>query len=643
MRVMKISGVVLLVGTIVFFLSFKKEKEANWQLGPFEKVDEANPILGPNEAATFFCPVRKENIHWEAKDVFNPSAVVIDGKVALLYRAEDKVGKYAGTSRIGLALSSDGINFKREPEPVLYPAADAFKKYEWEGGCEDPRVVQDANGTYYMTYSAWEGTNSYMSIASSKDLRNWTKYGPVFRKALGGKYEHVWVKSGAIVTKRVGSKMIAQKIKGKYWMYWGDTHVFLATSTDLVNWTPVEYEAGERRDETVRAMYKDIKPVFGPRKGKFDSDLVEPGPAPMITDKGILFIYNSRNSERYGDPKLAPGTYSAGQILLDKNNPSKVISRADNYFMTPDRDFEINGQVNRVCFVEGLVYFNNKWFLYYGTADSKIAVAEYNPAENVSAPQFPEEKLGWQLGSQAYTFNRFSFFEAVEKIKTCGLKYVEGYPGQVIGGGFEGNMDYHMPEDKMKKVLSKLRAEGVAMVSFGVTVADNEGDWRQLFKFANTMGIRNLTAEPDPKFMPLLSELCDRYKINLAIHNHPEPTRYWNPDIVLNAIKGQSKRIGMCADIGHWIRSGLDPVECLKKAEGHIVQLHFKDLNKKSKDAHDVHWGQGVANVKAVMQELKRQKFKGLFSVEYEHNWENNVPDVQASVNYFRQIVPTLQ
>ena len=636
-------AVFVLTAAVTLLVSFKKHKEVDWQLGPFEKVDRANPVLGPKDATTFFCPVRKENVNWEAKDVFNPSAVVIDGKVALLYRAEDKVGKFAGTSRIGLAFSSDGISFERETKPVLYPTADEFKKYEWEGGVEDPRVVQDASGTYYMTYSAWEGTNSYMSIASSKDLRTWKKHGPAFRNASGGKYKDVWVKSGAIVTKRTGSRMVAQKIHGKYWMYWGDTHVFLATSDDLINWTPVEYRDGELRDKTVRPMYKDIKPVFGPRKGKFDSDLVEPGPAPMITDRGIVFIYNSRNSERYGDPDLAPGTYSAGQILLDKNDPAKVIDRADNYFITPDRDFEINGQVNRVCFVEGLVYFKNKWMLYYGTADSKIAVAEYDPLKKQGVQASPEEKLGWQLGSQTYTFNRYSFFEAIDKIKSCGLKYAEGYPGQAIGGGIEGKMDYHMPHEKIQIILNKLRSTGVSMVSFGVTVADNESDWRQLFKFADAMGIKTLTAEPDPKFIPLLSELCDKYSINLAIHNHPNPGRYWNPDIVLNAIKGHSKRIGMCADIGHWLRSGLDPVECLKKAEGYIIQLHFKDLDKKSEDAHDVHWGEGVANVKAVLQELKRQKFKGLFSAEYEYNWENNVPDVKASVQYFRKTIPELK
>jgi sugar phosphate isomerase/epimerase len=123
------------------------------------------------------------------------------------------------------------------------------------------------------------------------------------------------------------------------------------------------------------------------------------------------------------------------------------------------------------------------------------------------------------------------------------------------------------------------------------------------------------------------------------LHNHPKPSYYWNPDTVLAALQGQSNRIGACADIGHWVRSGLDPVESVRKLEGHIVQLHFKDLNEKSPKAHDVHWGTGVSRVNDLLMELKRQGFKGLFSVEYEHNWHNNVPDVTASVGYFRQFV----
>lgn len=251
--------------------------------------------------------------------------------------------------------------------------------------------------------------------------------------------------------------------------------------------------------------------------------------------------------------------------------------------------------------------------------------------------QRPEDKLGWELGAQSYTFNRFTFAQALDKIDSCGLRYVEAFPGQNIGGGLDGKMDYHMDAAKRNQVLQLLKNKNIKVVSYGVVTPNNEADWRQLFEFAKAMGLQNIASEPKETDIPLLSKLCDEYKINIAIHNHPNPSHYWNPDIVLNAIKGQSNRIGACADIGHWVRSGLDPVECLKKLEGHIKELHFKDLNERSRNAHDVVWGTGASNIDAVLAELKRQGFKGLIAAEYEYHWENNAPEVKASVQNIRQ------
>lgn len=339
----------------------------SWALGPFVKQDAVNPIMGPLASTRFYCPVRRDSVKWEEKDVFNPTALVRDGKVYLLYRAEDKIGKFNGTSRIGLAVSDDGLTFTRMPEPVLYPDNDFMKPYEWEGGCEDPRIVETDAGTYVLTYTTYDGKTARLCVATSTDLKTWKKHGLVFGKAYGGKYKDTWSKSGSIVSRREGDRFVAAKINGKYWMYWGDTQIFAATSDNLLDWTPLE-DNGQ------------LLAAFGPRKGKFDSRLVEPGPAAMLTDKGILLIYNSMNLDQGGDPRLEPGTYSAGQILFDKQNPVRVLKRSDDYFLTPDKPYEITGQIGNVCFLEGLVNFKGKWFLYYGTADSKIAVASYAPA-----------------------------------------------------------------------------------------------------------------------------------------------------------------------------------------------------------------------------------------------------------------------
>jgi len=350
----------------------------SWALLPFTKVDSANPVLTPG-TASFIDPIWQKAVLWEEKDVFNPAVAVRNDSLFLLYRAQDKVGKPAGTSRIGLAITTDGLHFTRMPAPVLYPANDGFKKYEWEGGIEDPRVIEDSAGMYYMTYTAFDGKQARLFIATSTDLLHWKKYGCVFAKAYDGKYMNVWSKSGAIIsTYNSNGKIVATKINGKYWMYWGDKYIWAANSSDLINWTPVEKDATDTAKDDMNFYGVDItklKPVIKPRTGKFDNDLVESGPPAMLTNDGIVLLYNGRNVTPNGDKDLVEGTYTSCQILMDKTNPIRTIDRMTNYFMKPDKPYEITGQVNQVCFIEGLALFKNKWWLYYGTADSKIAVA----------------------------------------------------------------------------------------------------------------------------------------------------------------------------------------------------------------------------------------------------------------------------
>ena len=353
------------------------DTSTGWALLPFTKVDSVNPVLEPGNGV-FIDPISKRSIRWEEKDVFNPAIVVKDGKLYMLYRAQDRVGKPAGTSRIGLAVSEDGYHFKRDPAPVLYPDNDAEKKYEWQGGCEDPRVVEDDQGTYYMTYTAYDGQMARLLIATSRDLHHWTKKGHVFAAAYHGKYVNTWSKSGSIVSRYENGKVIATRILGNYWMYWGDQNIWAAFSDDLIHWTPVEMGAGETPPMPLRGQalnMPNLKIVVPTRSKKFDSDLVESGPPAILTDQGILLIFNGRNVPSIGDSSLAEGTYAGSQVLMDKNDPLKIIHRLDRYFIHPDKPYEITGQVGQVCFLEGLAQFRNQWLLYYGTADSRIAVA----------------------------------------------------------------------------------------------------------------------------------------------------------------------------------------------------------------------------------------------------------------------------
>lgn len=344
----------------------------------FVKADSVNPVLAPDPKQVFTCPILGKEVRWEEKDVFNPATVVRHDTLFMLYRAEDIIGKHAGTSRIGLAWSLDGYHFTKHPTPVFYPGNDEYKKWEWEGGCEDPRIVEDGKGTYFMTYTAYDGDKARMFVASSTDLYRWTKHGHIFANVQAGKYVDKWTKSGSIISSYSNGTPVATKINGKYWMYGGDVNIWIATSDDLIHWTPVAYDTGDGPSIPLRhnsPEIADIRIVFGPRDKKFDSDLVEPGPPAILTDSAIWLIYNSRNTRATGDTSLPEGTYAPGYIRMDRNDPTRVIDRSGNYFMIPDKPYEITGQVNHVCFLEGLVRYKGKWFLYYGTADSRIALA----------------------------------------------------------------------------------------------------------------------------------------------------------------------------------------------------------------------------------------------------------------------------
>jgi len=239
----------------------------------------------------------------------------------------------------------------------------------------------------------------------------------------------------------------------------------------------------------------------------------------------------------------------------------------------------------------------------------------------------------WKLGMQAYTFNRFTFYEAVDKTKALGLRYIEAYPGQRLSKEKpDARFDHNMSSALKKEALQKLQDTGVKLVNYGVVgLPNNEAECRKVFNFAKDMGIETIVSEPPEDAFDLIEKLCKDFKINVAIHNHPKPSHYWNSDTVLKVCRGRSKWIGACADTGHWFRSGLNPVEELKKLRGRIISLHFKDID----GGHDVIWGTGKCEAGAMLTELSRQHFKGVFSIEYEHNWLNSMPEIGECVPYF--------
>ncbi len=312
------------VKLLALVLALASQDSANWPFGAWHRLSDT-PVIAP------------QGDGWESAGTFNPSVVLRDGKIVMLYRAQDK----AGTSRLGYAESSDGIHFTQRSEPVFSPEKD----YEKDGGVEDPRLIKFGD-TYYLTYTGYNKKDAQLCLATSKDLIHWDRKG-VILPAYKGTWNLRWTKSGAIVP---------EKIDGKYWMYYLGTtadnndQMGIASSTDLLHWT----------DAT------DV-PVLPARAGKFDARVVEPGPAPLLTSKGIVLIYNGADDK---------SVYRTGVAVFDRKDPRKLISRTDDPIFAPEKEWEKVGQVPNVVFVEGMVKQGKRYLFYYGGADKTVGAAE---------------------------------------------------------------------------------------------------------------------------------------------------------------------------------------------------------------------------------------------------------------------------
>lgn len=252
------------------------------------------------------------------------------------------------------------------------------------------------------------------------------------------------------------------------------------------------------------------------------------------------------------------------------------------------------------------------------------------------------EKAGWKLSVQSFTFHKFTLEEALDKTAALGVKYIEVYPGHKLGGKWGDKVfDFNLDEETQRELREKAEEKGVRIVGSGVFTSDNRDDWEKMFKFAKSMGLEFITCEPPLELMDFVEELSDRYGILVAIHNHPKPSEYWHPQFLLDVISERGRNIGSCADVGHWNREELDQLECMRLLEGRIVSLHFKDILPKQEGVkwqEDTIWGNGCLEVKDMLEILKRQKFKGYISIEYERNWDDSFPDIQLCIEEFDKL-----
>ena len=249
----------------------------------------------------------------------------------------------------------------------------------------------------------------------------------------------------------------------------------------------------------------------------------------------------------------------------------------------------------------------------------------------------------WKIGVQMWTFRMFSFAEALDKVDSAGVKNIEAFWGQPLGAGMKDSFGIRMSADSKAKLKQMLQSKGISIVAMGVIVPGTRDEWKKAFDLAKEFGLSYITAEPHKDQWDMVDSMAGSYGIKVAIHDHPKPNVFWSPDSVLAATNGHPN-IGSCADIGHWARNGLNPVDCLKKLEGHIYGVHLKDITKfNDTQAADTVIGKGVIDFPPIFQELKRQHFSGMFSIEHESNWYHSLPDVIETVKFYNEQVAKLK
>ena len=246
------------------------------------------------------------------------------------------------------------------------------------------------------------------------------------------------------------------------------------------------------------------------------------------------------------------------------------------------------------------------------------------------------EKIGWRVGCQTWTFRPSPLFESIDHVAGLGLKYIETYVGQPLSKDHPtAQFRSDMPAGQRKTVKRKLADSGVKLLSHYEV-----GPYREMFEFCKDMGMEVLISEPSEGDVAVFDKLCEEYGIRLALTNHPKPARYWNPEAVLKACNGRSKRIGASCDLGHWVREGLNPFECVKKLEERLLQFHFRDMNVSGRDTHDVPLGTGMCDVKAILEEVYHKGIKPIFMMEFEYS--NSLSELAQSVKFFDEVAAEL-
>lgn len=266
------------------------------------------------------------------------------------------------------------------------------------------------------------------------------------------------------------------------------------------------------------------------------------------------------------------------------------------------------------------------------------------PATNAVASTVDSNTVAdWKLGVQMWTFHRHTFLQGIQQADSAGIRFIEAYLGQPLGGDYKDTFDLNMSVESKTSIKQLLLSKNMALVAIGVVVPATPAEWKRTFDFARDMGIQYITAEPLREHWDTVNSMAGEYKIMVAIHDHPRPSRYDHPDSVMAAINGRIN-LGACADLGHWARNGLDVTQCLQTLKGRVIGVHLKDIKTfNDVKAEDVILGTGVIKFPEVFKELHAQGFEGMLSIEHEANIGNNLQDVIKNRDYFLQQVRQLK
>jgi type 1 glutamine amidotransferase/sugar phosphate isomerase/epimerase len=322
------------------------------------------------------------------------------------------------------------------------------------------------------------------------------------------------------------------------------------------------------------------------------------------------------------------------------------VERADNdYALAWVRNYG-RGRVFYCGFAHHPSVFWDPKMLQFYLAATQFALGDL-PAPTVpSAKLTPAirawEKLGWRLGIEAYTFQKYTLFEAIERTAQLGLPYMGGLSFQKVSKDIPKNFDSQLTDDELKQVRLKLDSAGVRLLTYYIhNIPGDQAGCREVFEFGRKIGIETFMSEPLPEALDTIEKFCDEYDINVALHNHDRKASplYWQPEGILKVCQGRSKRIGACGDLGYWMRSGIDPIEAVNVLKDRLITVQMHDLHELSPEGHDVPWGTGVGKSQKFIEQIRQLGVKPtMFGLEYSYNWLESMPEVARCIDFFNKV-----